>query len=96
MATTIGQVIQEATAKCEQDIEQRHARYTETVQTLEAHIVQLNTSLQLHMTQATQAGDRVDALEQRIQCLLQTKARLDAELEMASKTIVSKRHPQER
>lgn len=41
LASTIGQVMQEATAKCELDVQTRQARYAETIRTLENHIGQV-------------------------------------------------------
>lgn len=91
LATTIGQVIQEATAKCEHDIEQRHARHAETVRTLETHIAQLNTSMECECRRAAAAAARIEQLDERLAMAMQQNARLDGELEAASRTIVSER-----
>lgn len=43
LATTIGQVMEEAATKCEQDMERRQSRLQETIQTLQKHIEQVHT-----------------------------------------------------
>lgn len=41
LATTIGQVMEEAANKCEEDMERRQNRFKETIKTLEKHIEQV-------------------------------------------------------
>lgn len=50
LATTIGQVMQEASTRCEQDMAERQARNAETVATLEKHIVQVRVCLRIDLS----------------------------------------------
>lgn len=89
MASTIGQVMEDAAIKCEENMRDWQRNYETRIECLEERIGrQIDDGSQL-MQQIDLAQKRVRLLETELTKTLQSNQRLDSELQIACRTIVS-------
>lgn len=89
MAITIGRVMEEAGNKIESDIEDIKSEYVDKIKCLENTIKRLITTNETDAKKLQTFDGRVKSLEGQLEQSHQINSKLDQELQIASKTIVS-------
>lgn len=89
LATTIGQVMEQAAQKVEQEMNALRVGYENRISALERQLEQLKSSLEQQRDKTSQSESRARALEDKFKGLIVTNQNLDADLHAASKLIVS-------
>ncbi|XP_055587281.1 myosin heavy chain, clone 203-like [Uranotaenia lowii] len=88
LASTIGQVMEEAARKVELEMNSLRMGYENRITALEKQLEQLKGSLELQVQRTGQAESRATALEDKFKNLIVTNQNLDADLHAASKLII--------
>lgn len=89
LASTIGQVMEEAAQRVEKDMEQIKNQYNNRIANMNVIIENLKSSLEAQKLDTQQAEMRSKLLEDQLKTIMQTNTQLDSELHIASQTIVS-------
>lgn len=89
LASTIGQVMEEAASACEQSINKWQKQYEKRIKQFRDQISDLTTTNTDLMKKLSAMSNRDVVLEGNMKTVLQINATLDAELQIASKTIVN-------
>ncbi|XP_053698528.1 myosin-13-like [Sabethes cyaneus] len=88
LATTIGQVMEEAARKVELEMNAIKVGYEGRIGALEKELEQLRKTLEMQTQQTRQAESRAATLEDKFKGLIVTNQSLDADLHAASKLII--------
>nr|XP_019554086.2 trichohyalin [Aedes albopictus] len=88
LATTIGQVMEQAAQKVEQEMNALRVGYENRISALERQLEQLKSSLEQQRDKTSQSESRARALEDKFKGLIVTNQNLDADLHAASKLII--------
>lgn len=89
LASTIGQVMEEAARKVEHELTGLRNGYEARLAIAEESLGQLRAQLEAQQQRAVQAESRARTVEDKFRSLLRTNQNLDADLRAASKRIVS-------
>lgn len=89
LASTIGQVMEDAAERVEKEMSTVKAQYNERINNLNLIVENLKISLHAQSERANLAESRVQNLENQLKNLVKTNSQLDADLQVASQTIVS-------
>uniref|UniRef100_A0A182QWE5 Uncharacterized protein n=1 Tax=Anopheles farauti TaxID=69004 RepID=A0A182QWE5_9DIPT len=88
LASTIGQVMEEAARKVEHELGGLRSGYERRIFELEQTIAQTRTALQAQTQRTGQAETRARTVEEKFRALLKTNQNLDTDLRAASKMII--------
>lgn len=88
LATTIGQVMEEAALRVERDMEQLKTQYNNRIVNLNTIIENLKSSLEAQKRETQLIETRSKNLEEQLKATIQANSQLDSELHIASQTIV--------
>lgn len=88
LATTIGQVMEEAADACERSVQNWQKQYAQRIKQFRDQINNLTTTNSTLTSKIYAIESRSTVLEGNLKTVLQINATLDAELQIASKTIV--------
>ncbi|XP_053671972.1 sodium channel and clathrin linker 1-like [Anopheles nili] len=88
LATTIGQVMEEAARKVEHEIGGLRGGYERRITDLERVLEQTRTALEMQAARTGQAESRARTVEEKFRTLLKTNQNLDTDLRAASKMII--------
>ncbi|XP_058464515.1 calcium-binding and coiled-coil domain-containing protein 1-like [Malaya genurostris] len=88
LASTIGQVMEEAARKVELEMNALKVGYEGRIGTLEQQLEQLKGLLEVQQQKTSQAEMRAATLEEKFKSLIVTNQNLDADLHSASKMII--------
>lgn len=91
LASTIGQVMEQAARKVEQEMNALRVGYEDRINALERQLEQLKDSVEQQRDKTRQSESRARSLEDKFKGLIVTNQNLDADLHAASKLIVSMR-----
>lgn len=89
LARTIGQVMEEAAKKVDDDIESIRKEHAKEVESLEERLAKNKTALENQCKKTKIAETKYKDLEERVKALSKTNLMLDNDLHKASQTIVS-------
>lgn len=93
LASTIGQVMEQAARKVEHEMNALKVGYENRITALERQLEHLKGSLEQQQQRTGQSESRARALEDKFKSLIVTNQNLDADLHAASKLIVSVEPP---
>ncbi|EAT34330.1 AAEL013415-PA [Aedes aegypti] len=88
LATTIGQVMEQAAQRVEQEMNALRLGYQSRISALERQLEQMKGSLEQQRDKTNQSESRARALEDKFKGLIVTNQNLDADLHAASKLII--------
>lgn len=88
LASTIGQVMEDAAKRVDRDMEHIKKQYDNRITNLNAIIDNLKSSLEAQKRETQLSEMRSRNLEEQLKATLQTNSQLDSELHIASQTIV--------
>ncbi|XP_062541499.1 trichohyalin-like [Armigeres subalbatus] len=88
LASTIGQVMEQAARKVEQEMNALRVGYEDRINALERQLEQLKDSVEQQRDKTRQSESRARSLEDKFKGLIVTNQNLDADLHAASKLII--------
>jgi ElaB/YqjD/DUF883 family membrane-anchored ribosome-binding protein len=89
LANTIGKIMEDAAQKVEQDRLEMKKKHEQQVNKMEKQVHQLKAALKMQMQKVVLGDNRNKLLEDKIKELVETNLSLDADLQQATKGIVS-------
>lgn len=89
LATTIGQVMEDAAKKVENDMEEMKRNYKERIKKQEQVIAKMKSALEIQSKKNSVAESRLEKLENHLKVTVHSNLSLDADLQLATKTIVN-------
>lgn len=92
LASTIGQVMEEAARKVEHELGGLRSGYERRIGELERALDQTRSTLETQVQRTSQAETRARTVEEKFRALLKTNQNLDTDLRAASKMIVRATH----